>query len=95
MKDLSWLSNPALKNIDPRKLAILIEIMNESEGKALEKSLPVLMSANSKLKEHNLSFSPEETTLLFEILTMNMPSEEKLKLQSIKKLLESKVGNRK
>ena len=94
MKDLSWINNPALKNIDPRKLAVLIEIMNESDGRTLEKSLPVLMNANNKLKEHNLSFTPEETTIIFEILTMNMPAEEKLKIQGLKKLMESKVNSR-
>ncbi len=94
MKDLSWLNNPALKNIDPRKLAVIIEIMNEAEGKTLEKSLPVLVNANNKLKEHNLSFTPEETTIIFDIFTMNMSSEEKLKIQGLKKLLESKVNSR-
>lgn len=95
MKDLSWINNPALKNIDSRKLAVLIEIMNEADGKSLEKSLPILVNANNKLKEHNLTFTPEETSVIFEILTLNMSADEKLKIQGLKKLLESKINSRK
>ena len=33
MADTSWTKNPKLNNIDPRKLAILVELVNELEGK--------------------------------------------------------------
>lgn len=91
MKDVSWLDNPALKNLDARKLAIMIELINETEGKPLEKTLPMIMSANMKLKSQNLGFTPDETTLIFDILTAKMSPEEKTKFANLRNLMENKA----
>lgn len=91
MKDVSWLDHPALKNLDAKKLAIIIELINETEGKSLDKTLPMLMSANMKLKSQNLDFTPDESSVIFDILTRDMSPEEKNKFVNIKKLMESKL----
>lgn len=92
MKDVSWMNHPALKNIDPRKQAILVELVNESEGKPLDKSLPCLMRASTKLKAQNLSFTPEESNLMIEILSKDMTPQDKMKLEAMKKMMQSHRG---
>lgn len=89
MKDVSWINNPAIKNIDAKKLAVLIELINEAEGKPLDKSLPILMKANTKLKSMNLSFSNDETNLILEVLTKDMSQADKQKFTSMKSMMEN------
>jgi len=87
MNDSSWINHPAMKNVDARKLAILVELMNEAEGKPVEKSIPLLMNANKKLKEQNLAFNKDESDLITEILTKNMTPADKAKLEMLKKMM--------
>jgi hypothetical protein len=87
MKDLSWINHPAMEHIDPRKLAILVDLANESEGKPLEQSLPFIMNANAKLKAQNLSFSKEENELLIEVLSKDMSPQDRMKLDMMKRMI--------
>lgn len=90
MKDLSWINHPAMENIDPRKLAILVELSNEAHGKPLEQSLPYIMNAKAKLNAQNLVFSNEENELLVEVLSKDMSQQDKNKLDMIKKMMFKK-----
>ena len=90
MADTSWTKNPKLNNIDPRKLAILVELVNELEGNPLDKALPHLVAANKKLKEENLSFSKDENELLVEILGKNMSAKEKKQFEMMKNIIMAK-----
>ena len=87
MADNSWNDNPRLKNIDPRKLSILMDLVNESEGKPVDKLIPLLMNTQKKLQKQNLNFSPDETNLMLEILTKNMNAKEKSQFEMIKKFM--------
>ena len=95
MADTSWTKNPKLNNIDPRKLAILVELVNELEGKPLDKALPHLVAANKKLKEENLSFSKDENELLVEILGKNMSAKEKKQFEMMKNIIMAKKTDKK
>ena len=88
MKDLSWINHPAMKNIDARKLAILVELVNEAEGKPVDKLLPVLITSNAKLKSLGLKFSPEETDLIMDILTKDISEADKKKMEMVKKMIK-------
>ena len=90
MKDLTWINHPAMKNLDARKLAILIDLMNEADGKPTEKALPLLVKTNAKMKSQGLSFTPEETDLLVEILTKDMSAADKQKVEMLKKMIAKK-----
>ena len=90
MKDLEWINHPAMKNIDARKLAILVDLANEAEGKSAEKALSLLIKANAKMKALGLTFSQEESNLMVEILTKDMTPADKQKLEMIKKMIAKK-----
>lgn len=91
MKDTSWINHPSIKNIDPRKLAVLVDLVNEAEGKPLDKSLPVLLKARAKLSTLGLSFTNEETSLILDILSKDMSPAEKIKFENMKKIIESNL----
>lgn len=80
-------NNPKLKNIDPVKLQIITEIKEKSKGKNINQMLPEIMKINQLLNERNMSFTKEETALLFEVIKENMSQEEKKKFDAIKSFL--------
>ncbi len=87
MADMSWSNNPKLKNIDPRKLTVLIELMKEAEGKPLDQVVPMLMRTNQRLQEQNLVFSKEESDLMLDLLTKSMSPKEKMQFEMIRKMM--------
>jgi hypothetical protein len=87
MADTSWTNNPKLNNIDPKKLAILLELMKEAEGKSMDKLLPLLMTTNKRLQEQNLTFTKDESDMMIEILTKNMSNKEKQQFEMIRKMM--------
>lgn len=89
--DFNWINHPAMKNIDARKLAVLVEIANEAEGKTTpDKILPLLVKTNAKIKSLGLDFSKDETDLIIEILTRDMSPADKQKVEMIKKMTTRK-----
>lgn len=90
MADTSWTNNPKLNNIDPRKLAILLELVKEAEGKPMDKLVPLLMNTNKRLQQQNMTFSKDESDVMIEILTKNMSPKEKQQFEIIKKMMASR-----
>ena len=95
MRDTSWIHHPAIKNIDAKKLAILVDLINETEGLPLEKSIPNLMKANTKLKSQGLSFTKEETELILELFTKDLPPSEKTRVQMMKQFIANQMSSKK
>lgn len=85
--DLNWINHPAMKDIDARKLAILVDLANQANGLSTDKALPLLIATNAKMKSLGLSFTPEETDLLVEILSKDMNAADKQKLDLVKKMI--------
>lgn len=90
MADTSWTNNPKIKNIDPRKLTILLELMKEAEGKPMDQLVPLLMTTNRKLQQQNLTFSKDESDVMIDILTKNMTQREKAQFEMIKKMMANR-----
>lgn len=75
------------KTMHPVKIQVMKELAEEMQGKAMKDAAPLLMAATSKLKSHNLSFSPEERAVLLEILTKDMNPQEKAKVEMMKNVI--------
>jgi len=90
MADSSWNNNPRMKNIDPRKLAILMELFREAQGKSIDKLIPLIINANKKLQAQNLSFTKDESEIMIEILTKNMSPKEKARFEMLRKLISNR-----
>lgn len=84
MSEYSWMDNPAIKNIDPAKLALLSSLADSAKDKTPEKILPLLMQANATIKDQDLTFAKSEQDLLIEVLTEGMSAEDKKKVNMIK-----------
>lgn len=90
MSDMSWTDNPRLKNIDPRKMAVLLQLMKEAEGKPMDKLIPLLMNTNKKLQQQNLTFTKEESEIMLDLLTKNMTPKEKMQFEMIKQMMANR-----
>lgn len=85
--DPNWLNRPELAKLDPVKKQFLTELMEESQ-KTPQKSMPALyMKAIGKMNALRLKFSPEESSLLSEILESQMSADDRKRFDAVKKML--------
>jgi hypothetical protein len=87
MSDMSWIHNPQLNSLHPIKRQIITELVQEAEGKNINQAMPLLMKANTKLKQEGMTFNTEETALIMELLTKDMTPEEKARVESMKQMI--------
>lgn len=92
MRQENWLNHPALKNIDPRKKEIILTLIQESAGKPLAQSAPILMKANQQLKSQGLTFTRAENDLIISVLTDGMSPSEKQQFNMVKQILMGHLG---
>ena len=90
MADTSWTNDPKIKNMDPRKIAVLIDLIKEADGKPLDKVLPIFIKANKKLQKQQLSFNKDENEILIDLLSRNLSPQEKKQLEMLKNMISSK-----
>ncbi len=79
----SWMNNPNLKNIDPKKLMLLMQLSSQAGGKSMNELLPFLMASASNMKQSGVSFSQEEFGLIFEALKQGKSQEEIQKMNQM------------
>lgn len=85
--DNSWTNNPKLRNVDPRKMAILLDFIKHAEGKSMEQLIPMFISTNKRLQQQNLSLTKEESEVIMDVLSKNMSPKEKAQFEMIKKFM--------
>ncbi len=79
-----------LKNMHPIKVQVIKELEKKAAGKGMKSMMPLIMEAMQKLRANNLSFSQEEVSILLEIMTKDMSSEEKQRVEMMKQVVRNK-----
>ena len=87
MKDLSWVNHPAMKNMDARKMRVIVNLLNEVEGQPLEAAVPAIMRANQELKRQGLSFTPQEQNVIMDIIGKDLSPAQKQKIEMVKSMI--------
>lgn len=87
MSDMTWIHNPELKRLSPRKMELVIQLVEESSGKTLTQAIPLLMNINKTLQAEGLSFTEAESALIMDILTRDMTPGEKQKVEAMKQMI--------
>ncbi len=83
----NWQNDPRIKHMDPRKLLVLNELAHEASGMSLDKALPLLLKANARMKAMGLSFSKEESDLMFDLFAGELAPKDKLKVDALRKMM--------
>ena len=81
-------NNPALAGIDPAKLEFLLSFAQMEKPKNMNKAMPFLMMQMKLARQKNLNFSKGEITLISELLSKDLPPEEKEKVRKMMEIVE-------
>lgn len=84
---MNFNNNPKLKNVDPVKLKIIMEIKEKSKTKSLDELLPEIMRINKELNRRNMNFTKAETELLMEAIEESLSPDERKKFNLIKEFM--------
>lgn len=83
----TFFNSATYRQMHPQKKAAIKELLNNIKGKRPEECVPFLMKANMTLKRQNLSFSKEESTQIFLLLTTDMTPDKRAQLNRILKIM--------
>ncbi|HIZ81147.1 MAG TPA: hypothetical protein H9722_03525 [Candidatus Mediterraneibacter pullistercoris] len=74
--DNEWMNNPAMKNIDPAKLELIRMAAERTAGKSGRDLAPVMLALITSANKQGIRFSPDEMSLILEILKKGKSKEE-------------------
>jgi len=86
MAEQSWMNNPDLENIDPNKLELLMQIVEESRTKKSNELIPYFIAATANANSKGIAFNDNETELILSVLKERMSKEDLKKIDTIRKL---------
>lgn len=87
MPDENFLKHPNLKNLDPRKKVILSNLLKEAKGKPMNQCFPSLMKANQSLQSQGLSFTPQESNAIMDLLSQDMSPSDRARLDMMRNMM--------
>lgn len=79
--------HPLYRSLSPLKKELLEELAQSTESLSLDKALPLLLKANTRLKQNNEYFTKEESAFLITELTRQLTPQEKKKVATLLKML--------
>ena len=77
----------ALQKLEPQKLKLILTLLERTKGKSMNEALPAIMEISSTMQQQQISFTPEERSILFTMLKSNMTPDEQRKLDMVQSLL--------
>lgn len=81
-----WKKDPRLKSMAPEKVRLLIDFADQLNSTPKDQILPRFLSLTAEINSKNISFSPEETGLLTDILTGYLSPADKSRLDMFRML---------
>ena len=76
-----WMNNPALKGIDPAKLELIRMAAARTSGKTGRDLAPVMLALITSANKQGSRFSPEEVSLILDILKEGKSKEEQEQIE--------------
>lgn len=90
----TWKNDPRLKGMNPQKLDLLIQFSNRLAKTPKGQLLGEFMNLNLEAQKLGLQFTDQETALITEILTENLPESDRKRLDTLR-LLSRKLAQQK
>lgn len=82
-----WMNNPAMKNMDPAKLELIKMAAEQTKGKTGRALAPVMMSLISGAGKKGIRFTPDEMTLVLDILKEGKSDAEKTQIDTMVRMV--------
>ncbi len=83
MNSPEWFQDPRVRNIDPAKLALLLNLAEQVQGKSQRELMPIVAGAMASANRQKLRFSKEEFDLIFEIMKEGKSKKEQQDMDSM------------
>ena len=64
----SWMNDSRLSGIDPAKLQMLFSMSGQGASKSQNELMPFLMAVAARSRQNGMTFTPEETNLIIEVM---------------------------
>ena len=90
-----WMNNPAMKNIDPAKLELIRMAASKTSGKTGKDLAPVMLALITSANRQGIQFTPDEVTLILEILKQGKSKEEQEQIDRTVQMTSSIFKRRK
>ena len=84
-----WMNNPAIKNLDPAKLELIKMAASRTNGKSGKDLAPVMLALITGANKQGIRFSPDEVTLILEIMKQGKSKEEQEQIDRTVKMTSS------
>lgn len=76
-----------MKNIDPVKLELIKTAASQTKGKNGNSLASVMMALITSANKKGVQFTPDETSLILEILKEGKPKEEQMQIDNMVKMV--------
>ena len=80
---MDWTTHPGMNNLDPLKREIIRTAAKQVQGKSGNQMATVMMALITSARKQNISFSPEEISLILEILKDGKSPDEKKQIDNM------------
>lgn len=84
-----WMNHPGMKNIDPVKLELIKTAAMQTEGKSGKALAPVMMALITSAHKKKIQFTPDEMSLIIDILKDGKSSEEQAQIENMLKMVST------
>lgn len=89
---IDWLNNPALENLDPAKRELFLFAAKQVEGKSGNAMAPIMMSLISNANKKGIRFTPEEISLIIQVLKQGKSKEEQQQIDKTVQAVSSMMS---
>lgn len=85
----NWMEHPDLKDMDPIKLELIRTAAKQTVGKNGNDLAPILFSLITNAKKRHIQFTPDEFTLILDILKEGKTKEETAQINKTVNMVRS------
>ena len=81
--------NPAFRQMDAQKQQMIMLLIQSLQDKNLNQALPVIMNWNKQMEQKNISFTPEENSLLTAILSSQTTPAQRKQYEALQSMMKN------
>ncbi|MBQ3512588.1 MAG: hypothetical protein IJA32_02145 [Lachnospiraceae bacterium] len=83
-------NNPEFSSINPQKLELIDDFVQQNQGKKVQELIPQFIALKSKMVQKGLSFTPAESDLMLNVLKQSMTPEEQKRVEQMQNMVHGK-----
>lgn len=91
----NWMEHPAMQNIDPVKLELIKLAAERTKGKTGNSLASILLTLITSAKKKNIQFTPEEVSLIMEIMKEGKTPDEVAQIDKTAQMAQTFFKNHK